>query len=283
MITRAFVAFDNFLFSESIVAALPSAIPALPLQNIRQMDPDAPVHVAATSALLSLTLSTTGPRKPNFAAIGKHNLTKDATVKVQAAIDSGFGSISAEDVLPVAADVTDHSSPARPHRIIGKRCPNIAALDDADKAFVRLNIADAGNTDSFIRLGRVFIGTRVELSFNAIDVGKKEDFVDESEEIASSEDDARHTRPRRVYRTLEFTVVEDRISGRAGLRKVLRYCGSSMPVWIGLNDDDDEEDEYATQLYYGFFSKLPDLSEERYVRGESGTLIKTEFDFEELV
>lgn len=278
----SFMAFDNFLWNPEIVKVYSSEEETMPGRNLEQIDPCLPWQTTdIDSEWVRLDCRVTGNRKPNFAAVYGHNLTKDATMKLQSSQFIGFGTITATDTIAIGTDLYDYSTPAGGQQKVGKICENIIAATDTNKNWIRLLIEDSGNPNTFLRIDRLFIGTVIDFRFAGINVGIQQAFSDPSERFFST-GRAQHLRRRAIKHVITFTMTSNLLSERTGIRKVVRYVGNTLPLWIALRDEVNTEQENSTQLYYGRFTRLPSLDERRYVQGTDKTLFSGQFEFTEL-
>ncbi len=79
------------------------------------------------------------------AAIAAHNLTNGATITIQGNASDSWGSPTLDEAFAFDADLM------------------VVFFDSAAFRFWRFELDDAGNTESFLRIGRMFLGTYLEI------------------------------------------------------------------------------------------------------------------------
>lgn len=273
----AFIAFDNFIWSPDVPVTYSSELVLAKGDNLKDIDPvifwqtDDP-----NDQWVKLDLSLTGIRKPFVVGIYNHNLTPDAVVKLQADSSDDFSTPEAEDTIVIPEDIYDYKTTPQAANKFIVLCPNVLAESDINKAWIRLLIDDPDNPDGFIRIGILFIcsilnfnyETPYELNTNSL----SQQFINNST-VFYSLSNQMHVRPRKVIHRISGLVTLGGLYTRQTIRKIIRRVGTHNPCFISVGDNlFTNEVEGATQVYYGRFTKLPELNELSYYDHDTNNL-----------
>ena len=131
---------DDFTLTASTEAA---NFPATKLQDMRLSSQWRTTQITAEAIVIDAGTGNT--ITATAAAIVSHNLTNGATIKIQGNATDSWGSPTLDETFTWDADLM------------------VEFFNSAAFRFWRFSFADAGNTESFLRVGRIFLGTYLQV------------------------------------------------------------------------------------------------------------------------
>lgn len=284
-----YVIHDNFLWHPDIDVTFSSEHH---FANFRQLlNPDPYTFWETTGDTLetvTLNCSLTGTRKPYIVCIKNHNLTPDAIITLQGDSDISFSS-PVEQSIVLNDNFYDYRINPETFNTLFLKFDDIKNAGLTDKAFIRCKIVDSSNPDTVLRIGVLFIASLVPLALyrgvvNEIDDGFVQRFFNDST-VFYSVGHQLHLKIRKVGSILVGKIETVGIDSRLAVRRIFKRIGVSKPCFINVSEY-SEELEYATQTYYGYFSKVPSMKElEYYIKNDLTieSVISFDFEFKEIV
>lgn len=265
-LNMSLIAFENFLWSRYVTWTASAEVNSCPAINLANNDPYSFWQINALEANLRLNLSGTGNRKPFWLGLYNTNLTPTAQIFMEAGSVSGTYPVSQSYTMP--EDFNDTKIVKRAFNKASFIFGNIYDLADADKGHIQIRFNDPDNPAGFLRFGIIFVAGILDFHAERFEIdmdSRVEVFNDKSTKIWSIGHQL-HKQKRKRGKILRAKVSHGGLYTRMTVRKMIRRLGSHNLCFIQLGNSEygSVEKEFATQLYYGYFSKLPEMEEDEY-------------------
>jgi hypothetical protein len=176
---------------------------------------------------VSINLGTTSPGVKALVIKG-HNFSAAASVHIQADDDSGYGSIDVDVILPIVSEtITQFWTTAQNYR------------------YWRITIADAANTDTYVKIGRIFLGSYFSPTY---DVSSYSMQVNDPSEVGLSVGGQLSGANRTHYKawTYQFAYVPG--SDKATFESIFAEVGFTKPYFIVENIYDSTSTRYCRNV-----------------------------------
>lgn len=173
---------------------------------------------------VSINLGTTSPGIKALVIKG-HNFSAAASVHIQADNDSDYSSLAVDLVLPIVADtMTCFWSSAQNYR------------------YWRITIADAANTDTYVKIGRIFLGGYFSPSY---DVSSYAMAINDPSEIGLSVGGQLSGANRTHFKAWAYQFAYVPASDKATFESIFAAAGFTKPYFIVENIYDSGSTRYA--------------------------------------
>lgn len=213
----------NNLFDSATLAASSEAT-NYPVENIQNHWPTFTWR-STGDADEWVTIDLSSAQDIKALVIKGHNFSAGASVRIQADEDSGYGSLDVDVVLPVVSGtMTMFWASAQSYR------------------YWRITIADAANSDGYIKIGRVFLG---DYFSPAYDVSSYAMQVEDPSEVGLSVGRQSTSAQRTHYRTWTYQFGYVQESDKETFESIFAEVGFSKPYFIVENIYDSGSTRYV--------------------------------------
>jgi hypothetical protein len=236
--TGLIIAYDNLVELSTTVVTATSQAAKFPAINVKSGFRQ--VRWRSTGLSNQYIMFDFGEEKDFGAVIlTNHNLTSSAIVNLRGSTD---GFVSSDDLLT-------------PVQVTGD--PIVMYSGNNYYRYAALEITDTDNTNSYVSIGKIFLGTYITSRKN-YDYGWSTKKIDLSQEIMSL-NGVTHTNVKPKFTTipLPFTYVDD--EQKREIEVLESVVGTSYPFFITL----DPDLEPSGSTYYVKFAELPQYVNEK--------------------
>jgi len=214
----------NNLFDDAILDASSEAT-NYPVENIQNEWPTFAWRATGkASEWVSINLGTTSPGVKALVIKG-HNFSAGASIRIQADDDPAYGSLDVELILPVVSEtMTCFWTTAQNYR------------------YWRITIADASNTDAYVKIGRIFLGGYFSPTY---DVSSYSMQVDDPSGVGLSVGGQLSASNRTHYKAWNYQFAYVPGSDKTTFESIFTEVGFSKPYFIVENVYDSTSTRYA--------------------------------------
>jgi len=217
----------NNLFDDAILDASSEAT-NYPVENIQNEWPTFAWRATGkANEWVSINLGTTSPGIKALIIKG-HNFSATASVRIQADDDSGYGSLDVELILPFVSDtMTCFWSTAQNWK------------------YWRIAIADSANTDSYVKIGRIFLGSYFSPTY---DVSSYAMQVADPSEVGLSVGGQLSASNRTHYKAWNYQFAYVPGSDKTTFESIFSEVGFTKPYFIVENVYDSASTRYGRNV-----------------------------------
>jgi hypothetical protein len=204
----------NNLFDDATLDASTEATD-YPVENVRNEWPTFAWRATGkANEWISANLGTTSPGVQALVIKG-HNFSTGASIRIQADDDPAYGSLDMELILPIVAEtMTCFWSTPQNFR------------------YWRITIADAGNTDTYVKVGRIFLGSYFAPAY---DVSSYSMQITDPSAIGLSVGGQLSTAGRTHYKTWTYQFAYVKESDKETFEDIFAEVGFTKPYFIVEN------------------------------------------------
>lgn len=214
----------NNLFDDATLDASSEAVD-FPVENIQNHWPTFAWRATGkANEWVSINLGTVTPGIQALVIKG-HNFSTGASIRIQADDDPAYGSLDLELILPIVAEtMTCFWSSPQNYR------------------YWRITIADAGNTASYVQIGRVFLGSYFSPAY---DVSSYSIQINDPSELGLSVGRQSTAALRSHYRTWLYQFAYVKQSDMETFEDIFAEVGLTKPYFIVENIYDPATTRYV--------------------------------------
>lgn len=242
---------NNLADATATTVTASEAATGFPASNIQETFRQVRWRSNNVTGTKTVTFDLGSSKALTVAGLLDHNMTSAATVQLRKSSDN----FVANDVL-VATFTMSRTDDDSETVILD---PAVAYITSTSERYWRISIADSGNADGYVEMGRVFLGTYTEMTKNYM-VGWGIKPVDLSIRRRSL-NGVVHVNVKPQYRTLDLAFrVVTRVQKDA-IRKIADSIGANKAAWFDVDPDNAARDLY---VIYGRLAEVPRFENTRW-------------------